>query len=1619
MLPCNKSPECGQEAVGSRRFIRKNARGVDPWRTSIPAFLRLARTGIAVALVSLAFALPLCAQDYNAPTIAISPGGGLSTTASLSITIEWCDDSDLQRLTRTITLNDVDVRSSFDFVFGSNPSCGAYATSTGSVTLSPGSNVLSATIMDIAQNAGGGSAQFTFGVSVTPDAGSAGTVAPFSAQSYGFIVTNTGSTSTVFNLTATCSVSMTGCWAPSTVTLSGGAQTTVPVSYSVGASGTAGSVSLNAAASGNSAITDDGSVNVTVSAATTYLAINTSLNNFDNHRSDLCEISCFAVTHAVSTVPYFSLDQPRSVTLVYNGDAAAARPIVATDVQLAGGAATLEEYWLEAKDSTGTLITFANGDTKLRFAAPSPQTAKVRLAGQFDASAYTTGVYPVTLIATAKYSGSTESNAIVSRFLVVNEQKSPIARGWSVAGVSRLFRQGNGALITDGTGSGVFFAACGSDCFTNPPSEFSQLSSSGTGTGLTYTRIFNDLSKVVYDYQGRLLRSISRSLDTTSFRYDGSGRLSQIDDPFRTNGAGVHLYTTLTYGTYGLSSIQEPGLNNTQSGGRTTSITVASDSTLTTWTDPDAVASRFGYDASRRLSKSVNRHGDTTTVTYNASSWKIASTVSPSFAVDPRLYGAGQTRQLATTYSPWQTVSLPTSSTVSTLAPAVLADTIRGSVVDPGGHVTASTVDRWGQSLVTTIAPGTALARVTTVYRRSLKTFADSVRHHEGGVDRFTYDESRGLPVSLQMAGQNAVNMRYGANAQVDSIWGTGTPAQRIFLGLRGRADSVRTAGAYTTRYTYDSRDRVVSAQDPSLHTTYLYHESIFGNRDSTRAPGNRATKAKFDGMGRDTAARAGTLPWQVTTYDQMNRAQKKILATTSLPDTTIFTYDNLYLTQVRDAAGNIYGFAHNPLGLVTQKTDPASNADKYFYDAEALATTWVNRRSDTLKTSYDALHRRLSKNGNGAVADSFFYATDGRWSAAHNKYSRDTVFTAATGWTDSIVTRLATDWSKRLRVSHIPSSVWQLDSIGVSSNMGIGFVARRYFWNTLKSTLDSVAFNGQKVTIGYDTELMPSTVTQPGGVTRSQSVTSIHDLFQSGYNTIGIDTLLWRSAKYDPLGRMSEQYSLAQSSANKTQYVYKYDERGRLVAVHDSTLYYTNRCDDTDPDYGGRLCAGYTPSFQWRDSLAYDRVGNATYIAGTAGTGSPVYDKNRITSWPGYTFTRDSAGNVASRTNTASGLTTSYHWSADGLLDSVTAGSRVIQYDYNAFGQLVRKRVNGTIGRHLVWDQGHLFAELDGALASRVAEYAYYPGTDRPLAIMTGATAVTKTAYYHQDAQGNVIGLVTSAGAVDGAAIITKPWGEFEAWVPGVATADTNRLRWKGLIYEGDSTQLYYVRARWYDPVTHRFLTQDPIGLEGGVNPYVFAGNDPVNRSDPSGMFAADERGICSILAPSCGRDTWAELAESMGGRGQPTACQKMAAKAGEIAARSKNTYQWAREFTQVTVGTTSPWGARSGATDDRVIFSGPGGFKPKYDDHSVGDQVNHFGGYILAASWGLAPAAMMRDMAQRQLADLRLGAAAAVMWASLQPRVHTQYDVVMEPLLSLEGIEGYILANICAGEA
>ncbi|WP_205761326.1 RHS repeat-associated core domain-containing protein [Longimicrobium terrae] len=49
--------------------------------------------------------------------------------------------------------------------------------------------------------------------------------------------------------------------------------------------------------------------------------------------------------------------------------------------------------------------------------------------------------------------------------------------------------------------------------------------------------------------------------------------------------------------------------------------------------------------------------------------------------------------------------------------------------------------------------------------------------------------------------------------------------------------------------------------------------------------------------------------------------------------------------------------------------------------------------------------------------------------------------------------------------------------------------------------------------------------------------------------------------------------------------------------------------------------------------------------------------------------------------------------------------------------------------------------------------------------------------------------------------------------------------------------SRLYYLRARWYDPDLGRFVSEDPIGLAGGINPYAYIGSSPTNGTDPSGL--------------------------------------------------------------------------------------------------------------------------------------------------------------------------------------
>ncbi len=63
--------------------------------------------------------------------------------------------------------------------------------------------------------------------------------------------------------------------------------------------------------------------------------------------------------------------------------------------------------------------------------------------------------------------------------------------------------------------------------------------------------------------------------------------------------------------------------------------------------------------------------------------------------------------------------------------------------------------------------------------------------------------------------------------------------------------------------------------------------------------------------------------------------------------------------------------------------------------------------------------------------------------------------------------------------------------------------------------------------------------------------------------------------------------------------------------------------------------------------------------------------------------------------------------------------------------------------------------------------------------------------------------------------------------------------------MYYDRETGLHYNYYRDYDPGAGRYVEADPIGLVGGINPYLYVGGDPVNKTDPLGLFEMCHRDL------------------------------------------------------------------------------------------------------------------------------------------------------------------------------
>jgi RHS repeat-associated protein len=192
--------------------------------------------------------------------------------------------------------------------------------------------------------------------------------------------------------------------------------------------------------------------------------------------------------------------------------------------------------------------------------------------------------------------------------------------------------------------------------------------------------------------------------------------------------------------------------------------------------------------------------------------------------------------------------------------------------------------------------------------------------------------------------------------------------------------------------------------------------------------------------------------------------------------------------------------------------------------------------------------------------------------------------------------------------------------------------------------------------------------------------------------------------------------------------------------------------------------------------------------------------------------------------------------------------------YYYDPFGRRLWKDVAGARTYFHYNDEG-LAGEYNGT-GNELRTYGYQPGSPwstNPLFIQVGGEYY----WYQNDHLGTPQKMISANGTV----VWSARYDSF-----GLATVDIetvkNNLRFPGQYFDYE-TGLHYNWHRFYDPETGRYISADPIGMDGGMNLYNYVGGDPVNLTDPEGLQEQTQ-----IRGPIRGPITKAPPLQSPGGR-------------------------------------------------------------------------------------------------------------------------------------------------------
>jgi RHS repeat-associated protein len=505
-------------------------------------------------------------------------------------------------------------------------------------------------------------------------------------------------------------------------------------------------------------------------------------------------------------------------------------------------------------------------------------------------------------------------------------------------------------------------------------------------------------------------------------------------------------------------------------------------------------------------------------------------------------------------------------------------------------------------------------------------------------------------------------------------------------------------------------------------------------------------------------------------------------------------------LTAMVDANGNTTSFAYDGLNRLTRKTWPDDTFEEFTYDSAGNQTS--HRRTDgQISTAvYDSMDRLRTVTYFDNQTEVYTYTLGG-------------LRTAVTDLRGT--TSYAYDPLQRLTSVTQPDGQalqYSYDSAGNRATMTTSAGTTQYTYDALNRLLTVTDPSAGTFTNTYDALGNRTSLALPNGITTSYGYDPQNRLTNITQR-LGATILASYTYTLDPVGNRTrvDQFD---GNANSS-ILWTYDEAYRLTR-------------ETWQSSGGSplLTIDYT----------YD--GNRNRLSQTVNGTTTTYSYNvldqLLTATTGQEVTAygyDGRGNLTSISDT-SGTTMLTYNAADRLI-GVNRPGVTISATYDVSGRRVQQTVNGT-GTNYVWDEASRYGDVvlehdnSGTLIAR-----YVLGGAELLAQERAGTV----SYYLHDGQTSVRALANSAGTITDRYDYTA-YGEEQSRSGTTVNPYTYASQ-----QQNAETGLHYLRARWYDPSSGRFLSRDtfPLNYHDPVehNRYGYARANPIRYIDPSGYSA------------------------------------------------------------------------------------------------------------------------------------------------------------------------------------